>query len=229
MAAEPGSSFGLLTPGSLFTSVNRASSVLVLAPDCFGKVNALIGHRGSRHEQLGSPRKGFALTVLTSYSVDESLVAQWHPQDISDFQVLGPCIALKREYVGFGYTACRGELTENDKLQEQRTEKAAGAGYILGFDTKEKAEYFTQVLACRLNSDDSCVQVKREKAEPNNVFLYRTIKRGSNHRINNEKLKNARVGLVEFAKALGDLAKHIEIVPCHSVYRVTNASDVRNS
>lgn len=85
------------------------------------------------------------------------------------------------------------------------------------------------MLACRLNSDDSRIQVSREKAEPNNVFLYRTIKRGSNHRINNEKLKNARVGLVEFAKALGDLAKHIEIVPCHSVYRVTNASDVRNS
>lgn len=156
-------------------------------------------------------------------------VAQWHPQDISDFQVLGPCIALKREYVAFGHTACRGELTENDKLQEPRTEKAAGAGYILGFDTKEKAEYFTQVLACRLNSDDSRIQVSREKAEPNNVFLYRTIKRGQNHRINNEKLKNARTGLVEFATELANLAKQIEVAPCHSVYRVTNASDVRNS
>lgn len=227
MAAEPGSSSGLLTPGSIFASANKASSVLVLAPDMFTDMNSVLGHRGSKREQVGSPRKGFTLTVLASYS-DEPLIVQWRPQDVSDFQVLGPCIALKRDYVGFGHQAYPGELTENDKPQEQRTEKAAGAGYILGFITKEKAEYFTQLVACT-GERHAGVYAARLKADPNNVFLYRTIKRGQNHRINNEKLKNARTGLVEFATELAKLAQQIEVAPCHSVYRVTNASDVRNS
>lgn len=226
MAAEPGD-FSVLAPGSLFTSPNKARSVLALVPDCFGTVSPILGNRGSTCVTLNSPRRGFTLMVLTGYS-EEHLITHWHPQDISEFTVQGPCIALKRDYVGFGHSACLGNLTEQDKPQEPHTEKAAGAGYALGFSTEEQAEYFAQIMACHANARHTGIFVQRRKAETS-VFLYRTIKRGQNHRLNNERLQNARIGLVEFATEIAALAAQIEIVPCHSVYRVTRASDVRNS
>lgn len=208
MSAEPANRNFFLASGGIVPAAKRESGYLMLIPDLFTNPVALLRSKGHLDDTLPAP-PGFQLRFARGEQMCEFEVV-----DVTNYEVIGPCLAWKRQYSYIGYDTSPGLRTHLDKERDNRSERAGGAGYSLKFQSEAHAKFFQAAVSA------SRYSIRAFAPGAGLVHLVRVFDRSPSFRINDSRIDSARIGILDRAAEIAAAASKIEIAPARCVYKV---------